>query len=121
MRKRHQSPERDEHEELSALPGFHAIEARLARDADSIRIIFFDSDRRDGRLKRLLDKAARSRVRCEATPPAHLDELAGGAAHQGVLAMASVAVSAATLEAVLEGINPRTLLLLLDGITDPRN
>ena len=47
--------------------------------------------------------------------------LAGEAPHQGVVALAAELEQAVTLDDVLNRVNADTLLLLLDGVTDPRN
>jgi 23S rRNA (guanosine2251-2'-O)-methyltransferase len=47
--------------------------------------------------------------------------LAGEAPHQGVVALAAELEQAVTLDDVLNRVNANTLLLLLDGVTDPRN
>ncbi len=107
--------------EQRALPGFHAVEARLARDPTSVDVVYIDPHRRDGRMRRLLEKAQRARVRCEEVPASRLDALAADAPHQGVVAMAQPREGVATLDQILAHVHPGTLLLLLDGVTDPRN
>jgi 23S rRNA (guanosine2251-2'-O)-methyltransferase len=107
--------------ELRALPGFHAVEARLARDAASVDVVYVDPQRRDGRMRRLLEKVQRARVRCEEVPAQRLDALARDSPHQGVVAMAQPREGVVTLEDIVARVHPGTLLLLLDGVTDPRN
>ncbi len=77
------------------------------------------SVRRRRGLTELLDLADRRGVRLRRVDPAELDRLAGGAAHQGVVA----SVRALETYAVADLVAVRTppLILVLDGIEDPRN
>ena len=52
--------------------------------------------------------------------PAALDRMVGGAAHQGVAADVAPP-EAVTLEALIGGLREPALLLVLDGVEDPRN
>jgi 23S rRNA (guanosine2251-2'-O)-methyltransferase len=53
--------------------------------------------------------------------PERLRGMAGDAPHQGVVAVASHVDQSLSLDDVVAGVRPDTLLLLLDGVTDPRN
>lgn len=103
------------------LAGFHAVNARLRHAPDSIEVLYVDGERRDARMKQLLGRAEQARVRIVAVDARRLDGLAGGAPHQGVAALCDERAATATLDDVLAAVRPDTLLLLLDGVTDPRN
>lgn len=103
------------------LAGFHAVNARLRHAPDSIELLYVDGERRDARMKQLLERAERARVRIVAVDARRLHGLAGDASHQGVVALCAERAAAATLDDVLAAVRPDTLLLLLDGVTDPRN
>jgi 23S rRNA (guanosine2251-2'-O)-methyltransferase len=103
------------------LAGFHAVTARLRQAPDSIEALYVDGGRRDGRMRQLLARAEAAGVRATAADFERLQQLAGGATHQGVVALCAVTEVARTFDDVLDGVGPRTLLLLLDGVTDPRN
>jgi 23S rRNA (guanosine2251-2'-O)-methyltransferase len=103
------------------LAGFHAVAARLRAAADTIEAIYFDPRRRDGRMQQLLQRAKDSRVRLIPADPERLSGLSGGAPHQGVVAVAAEIQRLLTLDDVLARVSPETLLLVLDGVTDPRN
>jgi 23S rRNA (guanosine2251-2'-O)-methyltransferase len=103
------------------LAGFHAIGARLRNDPSSIEVLYFDTGRRDARMQQLLARAAEAKVRCVAADAARLQGLSPEAPHQGVVAQTSGQAPGASLEQLLDGANRNTLLLLLDGVTDPRN
>jgi 23S rRNA (guanosine2251-2'-O)-methyltransferase len=105
-----------------ALAGFHAVAARLKHAADSIECLYVAGDRHDGRMRRLLETASQAGVRVVPVDEARLRGLAGEVPHQGVVALCAEAAAPATsFDDVLNQVGPRTLLLLLDGVTDPRN
>jgi 23S rRNA (guanosine2251-2'-O)-methyltransferase len=103
------------------LTGFHAVTARLRHAPASIEALYVDGARRDGRMQQLLDRAQAAGVRLTVSDGERLHRLAAGSTHQGVVALASEATLARSLDDVLAGVDARTLLLLLDGVTDPRN
>lgn len=101
--------------------GFHAATARLKHAPETIVTLYVAAQRRDARMRDLLERAANAGVKVVAVDDRRLDGMAGGAAHQGVVALCVERSAAPTLEQVLTAVTPRTLLLLLDGVTDPRN
>ena len=103
------------------LAGFHAVGARLRHAPASIETIYVDERRRDGRMVDLQQRAKSLGVRVTPVDAERLRGLAGEAPHQGVLAIATALEHAMSLEDVLDRIDADTLLLLLDGVTDPRN
>lgn len=92
-----------------------AIEALRAGRVTALAV----SARRRRGLAELLELADRRRVRLRRVDPAELDRLAGGAAHQGVVAT----VRALDTYTVADLVAVRTppLILVLDGVEDPRN
>ena len=103
------------------LAGFHAVGARLRHAPHTIEAIYVDARRRDGRMAQLQQRAAEVKVKLVSADPERLRSLAGEAPHQGVVAVAAQLEQALSLDDVLDGVGPDTLLLLLDGVTDPRN
>jgi 23S rRNA (guanosine2251-2'-O)-methyltransferase len=103
------------------LAGFHAVTARLRHAPASIEALYVDAGRHDGRMQQLLARAEAAGVRVTTADPARLQRLAGGSTHQGVIALCADTQRAGSLDDVLGGVDARTLLLLLDGVTDPRN
>ena len=103
------------------LAGFHAVTARLRHAPESIEALYVDAERRDGRMQQLLARADAAGVRVTMSDAARLQRLAPGSTHQGVVALAADVALARSLEDVLAGVDAQTLLLLLDGVTDPRN
>lgn len=103
------------------LAGFHAVNARLRHAPDSIEVLYVDGGRHDARMNQLLERAEQARVRIVAVDGRRLHGLAGDVPHQGVVALCAERATAATLDDVLAAVRSDTLLLLLDGVTDPRN
>jgi 23S rRNA (guanosine2251-2'-O)-methyltransferase len=103
------------------LAGFHAVGARLRHAPASIETIYVDERRRDGRMVDLQQRAKSLGVRVALIDAERLRGLAGEAPHQGVVALAAELEQAISLDDVLNRIDANTLLLLLDGVTDPRN
>ena len=103
------------------LAGFHAVSARLRHAPDTIEAIYVDARRRDGRMAQLQQRAAETKVRVVPASAERLRGMAGEAPHQGVVAVATQIDQALSLDDVVNAVGPETLLLLLDGVTDPRN
>ncbi|HQR22329.1 MAG TPA: 23S rRNA (guanosine(2251)-2'-O)-methyltransferase RlmB [Burkholderiaceae bacterium] len=103
------------------LAGFHAVSARLRAAPGSIERLYVDARRRDGRMQRLRQDAMAAGVEIVATGPEQLRALCGEAPHQGVVAVAADISQVLSLDDVLAAVRPETLLLALDGVTDPRN
>jgi 23S rRNA (guanosine2251-2'-O)-methyltransferase len=103
------------------LAGFHAVSARLRHAPETIEAIYVDARRRDGRMAQLQQVAAERKVKVVGADPERLRALAGEAPHQGVVAIATQIDQSLSLDDVTAGIHADTLLLLLDGVTDPRN
>jgi 23S rRNA (guanosine2251-2'-O)-methyltransferase len=103
------------------LAGFHAVGARLRHAPASIETIYVDERRRDARMVDLQQRAKSLGVRITPIDAERLRGLAGEAPHQGVVALAAELEQAVTLDDVLNCVDANTLLLLLDGVTDPRN
>lgn len=77
-------------------------------------------DRRDARVRGLLELARESSVVVQQVDPAELDRLAEGARHQGVVARVSRSTDYGPTDLVREALGV-PLILVLDGIEDPQN
>ena len=77
-------------------------------------------DRRDARVRGLLESARESGVVVQQVEPAELDRLAEGARHQGVVARVSRSTDYGPTDLVREAPGV-PLILVLDGIEDPQN
>jgi 23S rRNA (guanosine2251-2'-O)-methyltransferase len=106
---------------MKTLAGFHAVKGRLKQKADSVREIYVDAGRSDARMRELKAVAEKFGVRVMTVDAKRLDGMAGGARHQGVIAMADEMRMPQFIEDVLETLDEPPLLLLLDGVQDPHN
>jgi 23S rRNA (guanosine2251-2'-O)-methyltransferase len=101
--------------------GVHAVASLLTEDASRVRALWVQSGLRSDRIGALIDQAKRAGIRVESHPRAQLSARAEGA-HQGVLAFCHAMALADEHE--LERRWPefaQPLLLVLDGVLDPRN
>ena len=109
-------------ETMKTLAGFHAVTARLRQKPDTVREIYVDAARNDGRAKDLRTLAEKLGVRVIPVDAKRLDGMAGGARHQGVVADGATTMRMPQfIEDVLEGLEEPPLLLILDGVQDPHN
>ena len=101
--------------------GFHAVTAKLRHDPESVKEILIDATRQDSRARDLLAHAELQGIKVVAVEGKRLDGMAPGARHQGVVARIEGGRKAAHLDDVLDTLEEPAFLLVLDGITDPRN
>lgn len=101
--------------------GFHAITAKLRQDPESLKEILIDASRQDARARELLKHAELQGVKFILADSKRLDDLAGGGRHQGVVARIEGTRKPAHLDDVLDTLEEPAFLLVLDGVTDPRN
>lgn len=101
--------------------GFHAITAKLRHDPESVKEILIDATRQDARARDLLQHAELQGVKVILADAKRLDGFAGGAKHQGVVARLEGGRKLAHLDDVLDTLEEPAFLLVLDGVTDPRN
>jgi 23S rRNA (guanosine2251-2'-O)-methyltransferase len=101
--------------------GFHAVTSRLRQHATSIRELYVEARRDDGRMRDLIAAAERAGIEVRRVEAARLDRLCPNRRHQGVVAIADPRPPAVGFDALLDAIDGPPLLLLLDGVTDPRN
>ncbi len=101
--------------------GFHAVISKLRQDPASIKEIQIDATRQDARARDLLTHAEWQGTRDIATAGKRLDGMAPDGKHQGVVARIEGGRTAAHLDDVLDTLEEPAFLLVLDGITDPRN
>ena len=101
--------------------GFHAVTAKLRHDPGAIKEIVIDAARHDARARDLLKHAELQGVRVIAADGKRLDGMLPGARHQGVVARVEGGRQVAHLDDVLDTLEEPAFLLVLDGVTDPRN
>lgn len=101
--------------------GFHPIMARLRHDPESVKEIYLDANRNDRRVKDLLRLAEQAGARVVQVEHPRIEGMAPNARHQGVVARVDSRQKAIHLDDVLDTLEEPPFLLILDGITDPRN
>ena len=108
------------------LYGFHAVGVRVKTAPTSVVEIYYDSARKDARMRSFIDKASQAQVRLIEVDGLRLAKMCGSHGHQGVVAIAQQVKQATSLDELLEELeasadkaNP--LILVLDGVTDPHN
>ncbi|MEI7445349.1 MAG: 23S rRNA (guanosine(2251)-2'-O)-methyltransferase RlmB [Burkholderiales bacterium] len=101
--------------------GFHSVTSRLRQQAASVKELYVDARREDGRMRELLAAAAKAGIEARKVDAGRLDKLCPNRRHQGVVAIVEARPPSVTFDALLDGIDGPPLLLLLDGVTDPRN
>ena len=105
--------------------GFHAVGVRIKTAPRSVFEVFYDSQRRDARMRQFIDRARDSGIKLVESDGLRLVKMCGSHGHQGVVARVDVLAQMTSLDELLENLeasgvkNP--LLLVLDGVTDPHN
>lgn len=105
------------------LYGVHAVTAALANPHRSVRTLFISQDRADTRLHSLLEQAEHAKIRIESLSMHSMNQRFADVRHQGVVALVSALpdFSEPDLVALLEAAKKPSLILILDGVTDPHN
>lgn len=114
--------------------GFHAVGVRLKTAPKSVIEVFFDTTRRDQRMKQFISQAQDRGVRLMEADGERLAKLCGNDGHQGIVARVEVLAQTHSLDELLENLEAANvakaaagepvdwpLLLVLDGVTDPHN
>jgi 23S rRNA (guanosine2251-2'-O)-methyltransferase len=101
--------------------GFHSVTSRLRQAAGSVRELYVDARRDDGRARDLLALAAKLGVDARRVEVSRLDRMCPSRRHQGVVAIVESRPPVMGLEDLLDAIEGPAFLLVLDGVTDPRN
>ena len=101
--------------------GFHAITVRMKTAPQSIVELHVETSRRDARMRAFAERAREAGIKVVDSDGDRLDKLAGSPRHQGVVARVEAVKMPHSLDEVVENIEGPTLLLVLDGVTDPHN
>ena len=108
------------------ITGIHAVESALKNDADNITQVWIAENKRNQRVKELINHAQKRGLISHRADTAMLDKLAKTHQHQGVVAEynAPESYNEDDLLTIVENIDSSVtppLLLVLDGVTDPHN
>ncbi|MGD9298109.1 23S rRNA (guanosine(2251)-2'-O)-methyltransferase RlmB [Thiohalocapsa sp.] len=103
--------------------GINSARSALRLGAEQVAELWLDRRRRDQRLAELAGLARSAGVHVRQLDRAALDDAAGGANHQGVIAWVTgpAARPIQDLDTLLANLDHPPLLLILDGVTDPHN
>ena len=102
--------------------GFHAVLSRLRRQPSSILELYLDEARQDPRARDLLKLIKELNIRPMLVSNERLDKICPGRKHQGVVAKVELLSNSLSLPDLLDSVKDKpSLLLILDGVTDPRN
>ncbi len=102
--------------------GFHSVMSRLRRSPSSVLELYLDEARTDPRAKDVIKLCKELSMHVMLVPSARIDKICPGRKHQGVVAKVEIAAASLSLPDLLDDLRERpSLLLVLDGVTDPRN
>lgn len=107
---------------IQTLFGFHAVRVRCKTAPETVLDVYFDSSRRDQRMRDCLQKLERASLRLIPTDDETLRKMCGTSSHQGVVARVKPIQLSRSLDDTLDAFTTRPwMLLVLDGVTDPHN
>jgi len=103
--------------------GLHSVRETLVRAPERVLEMWVLGGRADDRMAEVVALARQQGITCQEVRRDTLDGMAGGGAHQGVVARLATAVPLddGDLEALLDRVDGPPLLLVLDGVQDPQN
>jgi 23S rRNA (guanosine2251-2'-O)-methyltransferase len=107
----------------SWIVGINPVEGALSNDAERISELLIENGQRNARVLELAERAKKLNIPVQHRPRDELDRVAGAARHQGVAVRYEAAppVHENDLAGLLERDGSDTLVLVLDGVTDPHN
>ncbi|HEY3175575.1 MAG TPA: 23S rRNA (guanosine(2251)-2'-O)-methyltransferase RlmB [Candidatus Polarisedimenticolia bacterium] len=108
---------------MDLLLGFNAVEAALKSGRRTVERVWIEKGHDRGRVVQLKATARSHGVPVEEVDRVRIERLTGGqprSAHQGVVASAA-ALPYADPEDLLDACGPEAVLMVLDGVEDPRN
>ncbi len=108
--------------ERDLICGLNAVLAALSHNPEILEVVWVSAERADRRVEAVIDAARMAGIKFHKVPRAKLDRLAAGIPHQGVVARVRAAITRSERE--LPGLLAALrvpLLLILDGVQDPRN
>ena len=103
--------------------GINTVESALSHDPKNILELYIEADSQNARLKELSERARDLGVKPHSRPRDALDRMTGGARHQGAVARYRAPPPRVEKELydLVDKAQNDTLILVLDGVTDPHN
>ncbi|HEU4403622.1 MAG TPA: 23S rRNA (guanosine(2251)-2'-O)-methyltransferase RlmB [Candidatus Polarisedimenticolia bacterium] len=103
------------------LLGPHAVLEAIRARPESVTRVVIQAGRQDEKVRAILEAARVAGLAVLRQPRQALDRLAGGGTHQGVVAIAAETAYADPEEILKRAADRVPLLVVLDGVEDPRN
>lgn len=103
--------------------GLHAVTASIKNQSREVKKLIINKDRLDQRMQTILDVASERNIAIEKLNSKQMDQRFTDYHHQGIVAsvMPLPQYHESDLPALLEKSKKPTLILILDGVTDPHN
>jgi len=105
---------------MAVLYGIHAVAEVLKAGPEKIERICVEKGNKNARVREIVDLARTRNIRVSMEERAWIDRKAAGARHQGVLCYVAEMPTFDTEEILAQAKSPG-LMIVLDGIEDPRN
>lgn len=108
---------------MQIIYGINPVVEALSCENSNVEKIIVAPGRKGERLGEILDMVARKGIPLEFKDRTYIDRLAGNTSHQGIVGLCRTFTYASVDEVVAHrhGSFENDLILILDGITDPRN
>lgn len=105
------------------IAGINAVASALEHDVEHVREVLIEAGGKNPRLTEIEETARRRDVSVRRVNTQALEGIAGGLRHQGVIARYEAAkqVAESELPGLIEAVEGKALLLVLDGVQDPHN
>ena len=101
--------------------GINAVAEALKARGRTFSWVAVAKERSDIRLKRIIEDCRKVGVPVKVLPRTELDEMAGTAAHQGVVAVTSSKQYTNLEDVIVAKRSEHSLIVVLDGVEDPHN
>ena len=106
---------------MEVIYGIHAVEEALKARGRAFEYVGVARDRKDSRVQRILEGCRAAGVAVRFLPREQVERLAGNAAHQGVVAVASAKAYSDLDEVLSRRRGEHAFVVVLDSVEDPHN
>ena len=106
---------------MEVIYGIHAVEEALKARGRAFEYVGVARERKDARVQRIVEDCRSAGVAVRFLPRAQVERLAGNAAHQGVVAVASAKSYSDLDEVLAHRRGEHAFVVVLHGVEDPHN
>jgi 23S rRNA (guanosine2251-2'-O)-methyltransferase len=106
---------------MDVIYGIHAVEEALKAQGRAFEYVGVARERKDARVQRVVEACRAAGVAVRFLPREQVERLAGNAAHQGVVAVASAKSYSDLDEVLAHRRGEHAFVVVLDGVEDPHN